>query len=141
MNSGKKRINNKASRRGQAQEAPPQKVMLSRIKLQIIFCFAVTLTYYMYAKWQIKFWEEVYFFGSKSEGLFFTLIIKGLIKDRKAKYGLNLLATLFGIRLAWEVLASISWTFANDPIVIFILFSLTVILICLHIFTPKKWIS
>lgn len=122
--------------------------MLKKIELVIIFCLVMPLTYYMYAKFKVLFWEEAYFISDKAQVLFLVLIIKrliGLIKDengeyhiKRVRYGLTLVTYLYVSRLAWEFLYSYNEDFANQPIVIFIMFSITVVLICLHILRQVK---
>jgi len=101
------------------------------IKYELIFivCFGSLMVFLINANFQNIIWEFAYFYlGRMSMLLVAFLMIERATNIYERKLA-TLLKTLFLVLFGWEIIASISWSFANTKAMYLVLFVIVIILL------------
>jgi hypothetical protein len=93
-------------------------------KYQIVFyiCLMSVLIFVVSANFESQIWEFAYFYSSRIAMLTIGFILKERSRNPYEKKLSSLLINLFIRLFIWEIIATVSWDFANSAVVLFLLF-------------------
>lgn len=112
------------------------------LTIVIVFFFAGLTIDYTLAFYPCEIWDKVYYIWDKVKDILFFLALYQCFNDRRNEK--ILLAAIFMgfIRLIWQIIAKSDYSYANDPIMVTILFFINIFVIAYIISQEtktKKW--